>query len=146
MPVYRSRHPNGTGFGQGAWAVEPFPFDLHTTLLAVSVVQGNLKTGVNVYHRGYFIEYLLSRPDVKAVWNKFVNHPFVMAMGDGSLPIESFKGYIVQDYLYLVRELPQLLSVACTVANGGRYNLLGPMPLRLTRRTTCLTFNEYVHI
>lgn len=25
-----------------------------------------------------------------------------MAMGDGSLPVESFKGYIVQDYLYLV--------------------------------------------
>lgn len=52
--------------------------------------------------RGYFIEYLLSRPEVKAVWSQFVNHPFVMAMGDGSLPVESFKGYIVQDYLYLV--------------------------------------------
>ena len=25
-----------------------------------------------------------------------------MAMGDGTLPIESFKGYMVQDYLYLV--------------------------------------------
>ena len=25
-----------------------------------------------------------------------------MAMGDGTLPPESFKGYIVQDYLYLV--------------------------------------------
>lgn len=36
------------------------------------------------------------------VWNKFVNHPFVMAMGNGTLPLESFKGYLVQDYLYLV--------------------------------------------
>lgn len=25
-----------------------------------------------------------------------------MAMGDGTLPLESFKGYIIQDYLYLV--------------------------------------------
>lgn len=29
-------------------------------------------------------------------------HPFVMAIGNGTLPLESFKGYIVQDYLYLV--------------------------------------------
>ncbi|KAK0388435.1 hypothetical protein NLU13_4679 [Sarocladium strictum] len=51
---------------------------------------------------GYFVEYLLNRPDVKPVWEKFVYHPFVMAMGNGTLPIESFKGYIVQDYLYLI--------------------------------------------
>lgn len=25
-----------------------------------------------------------------------------MAMGNGTLPLESFKGYLVQDYLYLV--------------------------------------------
>lgn len=36
-------------------------------------------------------------------------HPFVMAMGDGTLPLESFKGYIIQDYLYLVRMLVLLL-------------------------------------
>lgn len=52
---------------------------------------------------GYFIEYLLNRPDVKPVWDRYVHHPFVMGLGDGSLPRESFKGYIVQDYLYLVR-------------------------------------------
>ncbi len=52
---------------------------------------------------GYFIEYLLSRPDVQAVWSQYVHHPFVMAMGDGTLPLDSFKGYIIQDYLYLVR-------------------------------------------
>ncbi|CAM1510002.1 Fc.00g003370.m01.CDS01 [Cosmosporella sp. VM-42] len=51
---------------------------------------------------GYFIEYLLERPDVSGVWKEFVHHPFVMAMGDGTLPLESFKGYIIQDYLYLI--------------------------------------------
>ncbi|KAK8922314.1 putative hydroxymethylpyrimidine/phosphomethylpyrimidine kinase 2 [Metarhizium anisopliae] len=48
------------------------------------------------------LEYLLQRPDVKDAWETFVYHPFVMALGDGTLPLESFKGYIVQDYLYLV--------------------------------------------
>ncbi|KAJ4150036.1 hypothetical protein LMH87_010803 [Akanthomyces muscarius] len=51
---------------------------------------------------GYFIEYLLERPDVQPVWKEFVHHPFVMALGNGTLPLESFKGYIIQDYLYLV--------------------------------------------
>ncbi|TDZ29092.1 putative hydroxymethylpyrimidine/phosphomethylpyrimidine kinase 2 [Colletotrichum spinosum] len=51
---------------------------------------------------GRFIEYVLERPDVKNVWRTFVYHPFVMAMGDGNLPLESFKKYLIQDYLYLV--------------------------------------------
>ncbi|KFH43942.1 putative hydroxymethylpyrimidine/phosphomethylpyrimidine kinase-like protein [Hapsidospora chrysogenum ATCC 11550] len=52
---------------------------------------------------GYFVEYLLSRPDVKDVWRQFVHHPFVLAMGDGTLPLESFKGYIIQDYRFLIQ-------------------------------------------
>lgn len=48
------------------------------------------------------MEYVLERPDVIKVWDEFVRHPFVMAMGDGTLPLESFKGYLIQDYLYLV--------------------------------------------
>jgi thiaminase len=55
-----------------------------------------------IKHSGRFIDYLLNRPDVAPVWHKFVNHPFVLALGSGELPLESFKGYLVQDYLYLV--------------------------------------------
>ncbi len=44
----------------------------------------------------------MSREDVKPVWDAFVHHPFVMGMGNGKLPLDSFKGYIIQDYLYLV--------------------------------------------
>ncbi|KAK4060841.1 uncharacterized protein Triagg1_10533 [Trichoderma aggressivum f. europaeum] len=51
---------------------------------------------------GYFVEYLLEHPAVRDVWKEFVYHPFVMALGNGTLPLESFKGYIIQDYLYLV--------------------------------------------
>lgn len=45
---------------------------------------------------------MLARTDVKDVWKTFVYHPFVMAMGDGTLPMDSFKKYLIQDYLYLV--------------------------------------------
>ena len=31
-----------------------------------------------------------------------MHHPFPLAVGNGTLPLESFKGYLVQDYLYLV--------------------------------------------
>jgi hydroxymethylpyrimidine/phosphomethylpyrimidine kinase len=36
------------------------------------------------------------------VWERFTYHDFVDGMGQGSLPIERFKEYLVQDYLYLV--------------------------------------------
>ncbi|PHH58768.1 hypothetical protein CDD81_4597 [Ophiocordyceps australis] len=51
---------------------------------------------------GYFVEYLLARPDVSPVWHRFLNHPFVHALGHASLPLDSFKGYLVQDYLFLL--------------------------------------------
>ncbi|KAL2020373.1 hypothetical protein VTK56DRAFT_8502 [Thermocarpiscus australiensis] len=51
---------------------------------------------------GHFIDYVLERPDVAPLWDRFINHPFVLAMGNGTLPLESFKGYLIQDYLYLV--------------------------------------------
>lgn len=53
-------------------------------------------------YRGRFVEYLLERPDVASVWKRFVNHDFVLAMGAGTLPLVSFQGYLIQDYLYLV--------------------------------------------
>ena len=57
----------------------------------------------NLQSSGGFLQYLLERPDVSQAWPRYVNHPFVTALGDGTLPTESFKGYLVQDYLYLVR-------------------------------------------
>ncbi|KAI8966764.1 Phosphomethylpyrimidine kinase-domain-containing protein [Daldinia sp. FL1419] len=54
------------------------------------------------FSRGHFLEYLLERPDVAPVWDQYINHPFVLGLGNGTLPLESFKGYLIQDYLYLV--------------------------------------------
>ncbi|KOS21186.1 putative hydroxymethylpyrimidine/phosphomethylpyrimidine kinase 2 [Escovopsis weberi] len=53
------------------------------------------------FSQGYFVEYLLEHPAVRDLWAAYVSHPFVLALGNGTLPVESFKGYIIQDYLYL---------------------------------------------
>lgn len=49
------------------------------------------------------MDYVLSREDVKAVWKDYIHNPFVTGIGDGTLPLESFKKYLIQDYLFLVQ-------------------------------------------
>ncbi len=36
------------------------------------------------------------------IWDSEKAHPFVMGMGDGSLPVEKFRFYMRQDYVYLI--------------------------------------------
>lgn len=57
----------------------------------------------NNVRSGGFVDWLLEREDVQQVWKEFTHHEFVEKMGDGTLPVERFKFYMVQDYLYLVR-------------------------------------------
>ena len=35
-------------------------------------------------------------------WHDYCHHPFVQGMADGSLPLESFRHYLQQDYLFLI--------------------------------------------
>jgi len=56
----------------------------------------------NIDGSGGFVDWLLEREDVQQVWKEFTQHEFVEKMGDGTLPVERFKFYMVQDYLYLV--------------------------------------------
>ena len=37
----------------------------------------------------------------KEVWEECLNHPFVTGIGDGTLPVEKFQFFMLQDYLYL---------------------------------------------
>ncbi len=39
---------------------------------------------------------------MKDAWREHTEHDFVNRLADGTLPIESFKYYLIQDYLYLV--------------------------------------------
>ena len=41
--------------------------------------------------------YQAARP----VWEGFHTHPFVTGLGDGALPVEKFRYFLLQDYLYL---------------------------------------------
>lgn len=103
LSLRRGWHQDGTSHWTGQRTAEPFPFRLFAAILSVRAKTSlTLYTTANPTMRGYFIEYLLSRADVCIVWDEFVYHPFVMGLGNGSLPLDSFKGYIIQDYLYLV--------------------------------------------
>lgn len=59
---------------------------------------------------GGFIQYLLEREDIKEPWKKYTEHEFVRQMGDGTLPVEKFRYYMVQDYLFLVRSCSLLMK------------------------------------
>lgn len=39
---------------------------------------------------------------VEDIWNSYLEHPFVKGLADGTLDIEKFKFYMVQDYRYLL--------------------------------------------
>ena len=41
------------------------------------------------------------RDDAQPIWNAIFAHPFLPAIKDGSLPLETFQYYLAQDYHYL---------------------------------------------
>ena len=43
------------------------------------------------------------RQDCAAEWEAYTNHEFLRALACGTLPADSFRTYLVQDYLYLVQ-------------------------------------------
>jgi thiaminase/transcriptional activator TenA len=43
------------------------------------------------------------KSDAAAEWRAYVDHPFVRGLGEGSLPKECFRHYLVQDYLFLIQ-------------------------------------------
>jgi thiaminase/transcriptional activator TenA len=40
--------------------------------------------------------------DTGAAWDGYVRHPFVLGLGDGSLPRPAFQHFLRQDYLFLI--------------------------------------------
>lgn len=49
------------------------------------------------------------------LWEKMVTHPFVLEMGDGTLPVEKFRSYFLQDYVF-VRDLVSLTALGMSKA------------------------------
>jgi thiaminase/transcriptional activator TenA len=44
------------------------------------------------------------------LWHRMVTHPFVIEMGDGTLPVAKFRAYFLQDYVF-VHDLVALTSM-----------------------------------
>jgi thiaminase/transcriptional activator TenA len=55
------------------------------------------------------------RRQADAIYRRIFDHPMVTGIGDGSLPVDRFKFYVKQDYLYLV-EYAKVTALA--VAKG----------------------------
>jgi thiaminase/transcriptional activator TenA len=39
---------------------------------------------------------------VNTIWDSYYRHPFIKGMADGSLKVDKFKFYMIQDYIYLL--------------------------------------------
>lgn len=39
--------------------------------------------------------------EAKTIWERYYSHPFIQEIGSGTLSVERFKYYMIQDYLYL---------------------------------------------
>ena len=58
------------------------------------------------------------------IWQKTLRHPFVRGIGDGTLPVDKFKFYLRQDYIFLI-EYSRVLALATAkgsdLATMGRF-------------------------
>lgn len=121
FPFQKTANTHGTGCSlASALACNiALGLDIVQSVLAASrYVDAGIKTAVklgqgsgpiNHFHSiqvqpfppGGFVNYLLDRYDVQPAWYEYTHHEFVERMGDGTLPPEVFKYYMIQDYLYL---------------------------------------------
>ena len=58
----------------------------------------------------------------RPIWGAQLEHPFVRGLGDGTLEIERFKRWVLQDYLYL-KEFARIFAWA--VAKADRLDAMG---------------------
>ena len=65
------------------------------------------------------------------VWEQEHRHPFVVELGDGTLPLEKFQWYMKQDYLYLI-EFSRVIALA--VAKPKPSKTWAGSPVCSTRR------------
>lgn len=57
-----------------------------------------------------FTDNLRQKSD--GIWQKIFNHPFVQGIGDGTLPLEKYRYFMCQDYVYLI-DYARIFALAC---------------------------------
>ncbi len=55
------------------------------------------------------------RTRAEPIWRRELEHPFVRGLGDGTLPLERFRFYLRQDYLFLI-EYSRVFALAAAKA------------------------------
>ncbi|AEC52684.1 hypothetical protein PNA2_1769 [Pyrococcus sp. NA2] len=78
------------------------------------------------------------RKDADHIWKRIFEHPFVVELYSGSLPLEKFKFYVLQDFNYLVG-LTRALSV---IASKADYPLLSEI-IELAREEIVVEMKNY---
>ena len=90
------------------------------------------------------------RHTYQTLWHRMVTHPFVVEMGDGTLPEEKFRAYFLQDYVF-VRDLVAMTAMgmakAPTMLAAGMLNqfltgILNPENDLFVRAFTALGASE----
>lgn len=57
------------------------------------------------------------RRDADSIWEKIIEHPFIVELYNGILPLEKFEFYILQDYHYLVTAMKNFGIIASKAAS-----------------------------
>lgn len=58
--------------------------------------------------------------EVETIWNSYYEHPFVKELGEGSLPEEKFRFYMIQDYIYLL-DYARVFALGVVKSKEERY-------------------------
>jgi len=80
--------------------------------------------------------------DAEPIWAAQLDHPFVKGLGDGSLPPETFKRWVLQDYRYL-EEFARVFAWATAKAVGLRSMAWYAGVLDLTLNTEMELHRQY---
>src|SRR5260221_14241701 len=71
------------------------------------------------------------RQAAQPVWDQIIAHPYIKELKDGTLPLETFRAYVQQDWLYLQEFTRTVAIIAgrCPDVEGMKFLLDWVQPL-----------------
>ena len=71
---------------------------------------------MNIYNNKKTLFFKIKNTSLKE-WEKYINHSFVIKLGNGTLPLSCFKNYLLQDYIFLQKFIKILCLSAYKAKN-----------------------------